>query len=523
MTDSTGKCDSETDFAGHAPHGSLTFREFVDALRDLGELVDVTREVDPSLELGAIIRRSYDLRAPAPLFHAVIGSRPGDKVLGAPVGLSARRGHELCRIALSLGLRPTASAAEIIDALASAPESQPLAPRLVTSAVCRENVITGDGVNLGDLPIPWIHEADGGRYVNTFGVIIVRSPDGAWTNWSVARQMLVDARRMAGGVASSQHLGMIHAQWRSLGKPTPFATALGVDPLIPFLAGMPLPSGVSEADVVGGYRGAPLDIVHCETVDLEVPADSEIVIEGFIDEVLSVPEGPMGEYTGYVAAGRAVPQPVWHVTAITHRNQPILPVVAAGPPAEENHTVWGVAQASALLHHLREAHLPVVSCWMPFEAACQVLVVSVRRDWPSLGWTSRRDLAAAVGELVFSSKAGVAVPRVIVVEDDIDITDIAQVVWAYASRGHPVHDTLALEDQPMLNLPIFLTADEKARSRATKVIHNCLVADRAKPFGILERVTFEEGWPENIRSRVVSNWSRYGFPTIPPAPSPRIR
>ena len=160
---------------------------------------------------------------------------------------------------------------------------------------------------------------------------------------------------------------------------------------------------------------------------------------------------------------------------------------------------------------------------MPFEAACQVLVVSVRRDWPSLGWTSRRDLAAAVGELVFSSKAGVAVPRVIVVEDDIDITDIAQVVWAYASRGHPVHDTLALEDQPMLNLPIFLTADEKARSRATKVIHNCLVADRAKPFGILERVTFEEGWPENIRSRVVSNWSRYGFPTIPPAPSPRIR
>jgi UbiD family decarboxylase len=207
------------------------------------------------------------------------------------------------------------------------------------------------------------------------------------------------------------------------------------------------------------------------------------------------------------------------VTAITHRDQPILPVVAAGPPAEENHTVWGVAQAGALLHHLREAGLPVVSCWMPFEAACQWLVVSVRRDWPSLEWPTRLDLATAVGDLVFSSKAGVAVPRVFVVEDDIDITDIGQVVWAFASRSHPAHDNLVREDQPVLNLPIFLTADEQARSRVTKVINNCLAADRTKPFGNLERVTFEDGWPEDIRSRVVSNWGRYGFPTVPPAPS----
>ena len=103
MADSAGKCDSEGAFAERAPHGSLTLREFVDALRDLGELVDVTRKVDPSLELGAIIRRTYDLRAPAPLFHSLSGSRPGDRVLGAPVGLSARRGYEcaasLCRLA----------------------------------------------------------------------------------------------------------------------------------------------------------------------------------------------------------------------------------------------------------------------------------------------------------------------------------------------------------------------------------------------------------------------------------------
>lgn len=498
-----------------------TFRGFVDELRVLGELIDVTAEVDPLLELGAVIRRSYDLRAPAPLFHSAGGGVAGCGVLGAPVGLSSRPGHELCRLALSLGLAPSARGTEIIEALASAAGAAPIPPRLVEAAPCQDVVVCGEQVDLADLPVPLIHRADGGRYVNTFGVIVVRSPDGAWTNYSIARQMMAGARSLAGGVASSQHLGMIHAMWRSLGKPTPFATALGVDPLIPFLASMPLPDGLGEADFIGGYRGAALDVVRCRTVDLEVPADAEIVIEGYISDTETVAEGPMGEYTGYINPGGAAEQPLWRVTALTYRQRPILPVVAAGPPAEEDHTVWGTAQAAACLHALRQAGLPVVTCWMPFEAACQWLVVSVRRDWPALGWQSGAELAGAIGEAVFSCKAGVAVPRVSVVEDDVDITDMAQVVWACATRGHPHDDVLAFPDRPMLSLPIFLGAHDKARSRTTKVVHDCLAADTTRPYGPLERVTFRDGWPDDIQSRVLRRWGSYGFPDEPHVHSTR--
>jgi UbiD family decarboxylase len=319
-------------------------------------------------------------------------------------------------------------------------------------------------------------------------------------------------------VASSQHLGMIHDEWQRLGQRTPFATALGVDPVLPFFASMPLPEGVTEAGAAGRYRGKPVDVVHCKTVDLAVPANAEIVIEGFIDGSRSVLEGPMGEYTGYVATGASASQAIWEVTAITYRDRPILPVVAAGPPAEENHTVWGVAQAAAILHELRRAGLPVVSCWMPFEGACQWLAVSVCCDWPSLGWMRREDLARVIGEVVFSSKTGIAVPRISVVEDDIDITDLAQLVWACATRSHPRDDALVFEDRPMLSLPIFLTPDEKAQARAPKVVQNCLVADRTRPFGKLERVTFEHGWPADVRSHVLSNWAKYGFPAAPECP-----
>jgi 4-hydroxy-3-polyprenylbenzoate decarboxylase len=499
--------------------GLATFRGYVDALRDHGDLVDVTCEVDPWLELGAIVRRSYDLRAPAPLFHRLKGARSDCRVLGAPAGLSARPGAGLCRIALSLGLSAHASGTEIVDALASAAETAPVGAVLVESAPCQENVMTGDAVDLTALPFPWIHAADGGRYVNTFGVVVVRSPDSAWTNWSISRQMLVDARHMAGGVPASQHLGMIHAQWKALGEATPFATVLGVDPATAFFASMPLADGVDEAGVVGGYRDAPVEVVRCRTVDLEVPAECELVIEGFIDSMETVPEGPMGEYTGYVNPGASSRHPLWHVTAVTHRDRPIVPVVAAGPPAEENHTVWGTAQAAAVLHELRAAGLPVVSCWMPFEAACQWLVVSVRCDWPSLGWSSRAALASAVGDVVFSSKAGVAVPRVSVVENDIDICDLAQIVWADATRCHPRDDVIPFADRPMLGLPIFLAPDDKSRSRTTKVVRDCLSADRTKPFGALERVTFEAGWPGETRARVLAKWDRYGFPAVPAVPT----
>jgi 4-hydroxy-3-polyprenylbenzoate decarboxylase len=170
-----------------------SLREYIDALREIGEIVDVEREVDWNLEIGSIIRRVYELGAPAPLFTNIKDIARGFRVLGAPAGVSAAPGYYLSRVALSLGLSATASGRAIIEALAEARNAQAIPPRIVASAPCKEHIDLGDAVDLLKFPTPLIHEGDGGRYIGTYATIVARTPDGTWTNWSNARVMLVDS------------------------------------------------------------------------------------------------------------------------------------------------------------------------------------------------------------------------------------------------------------------------------------------------------------------------------------------
>src|SRR5262249_21456339 len=179
-------------------------------------------------------------------------------------------------------------------------------------------------------------------------------------------------------VIPTQHLGLIYQRWKALNRPMPFALALGTEPVIPFVSGMPLDENVDEADFIGGYLGEPVDVVDCETVDLQVPATAEIVIEGALSATETVHEGPMGEYSGYLSPGGGMPSPVFQVSAMTYRNEPILPVVAAGEPIEENHTCWGLAVSAQILWELRQQGFPVSMVFAPFESAAHWLVVTVK-------------------------------------------------------------------------------------------------------------------------------------------------
>src|SRR5581483_1576839 len=153
-----------------------SLRDYIAALRTVGEIQEVDVEVDWNLEMGAIIRRSYEVRAPAPLFNRIKGIEPGFRVLGAPAGLSGNPAHPLVRIALSLGLPPDAPAHQIVETLAAAHAKKPIPPRRASAGPCKENKLIGAAVDLGRLPAPLIHEGDGGRYLNTWGTIIVRTP-----------------------------------------------------------------------------------------------------------------------------------------------------------------------------------------------------------------------------------------------------------------------------------------------------------------------------------------------------------
>ncbi len=276
-----------------------SLREYIDALQSIGEVQTINQEVDLDLELAGIIRNSYEQKAPAPLFNAIRDIEPGFRVLGAPAGVSRQPGLYLARVAISLGLDPHSTGQQIVESLVAARDRSPIPPRIIEQAPCKENILLGDEVDLLRIPSPLLHQGDGGRYINTFGCIVVQTPDGKWTNWSIARIMVVDRNRMAGIVKVGQHVGDIHKMWQDQGKPTPFALALGVEPAIPFVCGMPIPDWVNESDYLGAHFGEAIKVVRCETVDLHVPATAEIVIEGTISDTDTAPEGPMGEYAGY--------------------------------------------------------------------------------------------------------------------------------------------------------------------------------------------------------------------------------
>jgi 4-hydroxy-3-polyprenylbenzoate decarboxylase len=288
--------------------------------------------------------------------------------------------------------------------------------------------------------------------------------------------------------------------------------ALGVEPGLPFAGAMPLPEGDDESHFLGALFGEPMEVVAGETVDLPVPATAEIVIEGHVAFNEYAIEGPMNEYPGYNAS-EASAKPALYISAITYRNGAILPVVAAGPPVEEDHTVTGTMHAAEILYQLSKAGLPIASCWFSLESALHWLIVSVPQDWHHTLGVQAGQLAQKIGEIAFAGKAGFGVPKILLVEDDIDITQIDQVVWAFATRSHPEHGETHFPAEPMANLSVYLDEAEQHSYRAGKVVYNCLLADRFPTAARPVKGSFENGWPTEIQHRVISNWNTYGYPT----------
>lgn len=480
-----------------------SLREFVTELDSIGDLQKISMEVDLDLEIGAVCRRCYETGAPAPLFENIKGIEKGFRVLGAPGGVNARPDLSLARIALAMGLPPDTGGRAIIESLIQARRRKSIPPKLVSSGPVKQNVLTGDRVDLLRLPAPLLHDGDGGRYLNTFGVVVAQTPDKRWCNWSIARIMVLDKNRMAGIIAPNQHIGMVRQQWTELGKDMPFALVLGAEPFVPFVGGIPLPEYFNESDFVGAYFG--------ETVDLEVPASAEIIIEGYVSHTETAPEGPMGEYAGYLWTGGASLKPVYRASAMTFRNNPILPISVAGEPVEENHTAWGIPNAAEIVHVLREAGLTIASAWSPFESVNHWYVIAAELDWRQKLGYGAEELCRNIGDSLFKVKAGMGTPEYIVVNDDVDLTDIKKVVWAFATRNHPgPRGEVVFNDETTNPLVAFLSGDEKMSTHTTKVVYNCLPHDEWNS-QLPKRSSFREAYPQWLQTRVVQNWSRYGF------------
>lgn len=481
-------------------------REYTEALDALGDLKTIGRPVSADLEAAAITRRSYEIRSPAPLFTNVTEDRIGMRILGAPAGVSSRSDMRLARLALSVGLPPATGAAALVEHLVRTRDAAPVPPRTVPreSAPCKENVLLGDEATLDRFAVPRIHEKDGGRYLNTWGVIVTRMPDGSWTNWSISRIMMLDGKRMTGLVVPPQHLGLVWQAWAERGEPMPYALVQGGAPAIPFVGGIPLPRGVDEVGYIGALHGKPVDVVRCETVDLEVPAHAEVVIEGHMSVDRDSLEGPFGEYAGYASTQSSM-QPVYTVEAITYRDDPIWPIVPEGRPADEYHTVTGTGRAANVLHALRAAGLPVTTAWMPFLAAMHWTVVTVPDNWRSaLPGVDSGEFVRRIGEVIHNSGGPSAMmPVTFVLDDDIDPSDEADLLWALGTRLHPRDRGMAW-DGVVLPFMACYSEDERKAMRGPSVVHDGLLPAWGE--GRLHHSSFAQAYPADIRRKVLDHW-----------------
>ncbi|KAJ3545668.1 hypothetical protein NM208_g2402 [Fusarium decemcellulare] len=491
-----------------------SFRRFIQELEDENDLVNIDTEVDPAMELAAIVRNVYETEDKAPLFNNVKGRDPNGlfRVLGAPVGASKIPGKRFIRIAKSLGLPSTATGQEIIQKIHETKRLPKVPPKEVETGPVKENKLFGDDIDLTALPVPLLHQDDGGKFLQTFGMYIVESPDGSWVNWSITRSMVEGKQTLVGPVIPRQDIGVIRQMWKDKGQDMPFALCFGVPPAAIMVSGMPLPKGVNETGFIGALTGKPVEVTKCETNGIRVPADAEIVFEGVVSNTETANEGPMAEYHGHIFPGESKKCPIFKVNAVTYRQDPILPICITGRAPEESETVWGLMIAAEVLTICQDAGLPIKMVWNPFESHCIWFVLQVDREQLRTLNTTMEEFSRKVGHVVFGSKPGFYIPTLYLVGDDIDPTNFRDVVWAAATRCQPYANEFFFDEYPNIPLIPYVGYGVKSDKHAFKVVRCCLFpSEFSNDELVWKEASFRGNYPEDIQEKVKAQWSSYGF------------
>ncbi|MDY6863428.1 MAG: UbiD family decarboxylase [Thermodesulfobacteriota bacterium] len=478
----------------------LDLREWLNNLEENGELVRVKKEVDWNLEVGAIIRRVYDTMSPAPLFENIKGY-PGCKILGAPMSLSVR--NRFARFASALDMPVDSGIMDITEEYLRRKKS-PKKPVIVGSGTSQQNVLLGEEIDLFKFPAPYVHEGDGGRYISTWHTIITKDPETEWVNYGMYRQMIHDRNHLGGLIMYPQHIGIHYKKYSENEKRMEFATVIGTEPVTAIISAAMLDTGVSEADIIGGLREKPLELVKAKTVDLYVPAYAEIIIEGYVDPFERREEGPFGEYTGYSASGRSE-KPVYTVTAITYRDNPILPVSAMGVPVDDCAAMVPLTMGADVLRELRDIrHHPVKFVYCPPEGTGHFWAISTKV--PSK--TYPRHLAMDF----WSTKSGATTGNVLlIVDEDVDITNLKDIIWALSTRVHPDKGIFKFPGTWSCPLLPWLSPQERKYEEGGRIL-----IDGTWPFDwpkewIAKVSSFQTIWPKDIQDMVLKNWKDYGF------------
>jgi len=413
---------------------------FVALLRKQGELRDIEEEVDPVLEISEIADRVVKKGGPALLFRRPRGSRI--PVLINTFGTEKRmclaletesldqvagRIHEILTPEIPEGMVGKLKALPKLAALAS------LNPTRVRSGACQELVETSRP-SLASLPILQCWPMDAGRFI-TLPLVITRDPDTGTRNVGMYRLQMYDERTL--GLHWQLHKGSAehYRKAEAMGKRLEVAVVLGPDPALIYAASAPLPDDIDELMLAGFLRREAVEVVPCKTIDIDVPANAQIVLEGYAEPKERRMEGPFGDHTGFYSL--AEPFPVFHLTAVTMRKDPIYPTIIVGRPPMEDGPM-GTATVRVFLPAVRKVVPEIVDMHLPVEGIFHNLViVSIRKRYPG---HARKVMHAlwGLGQLMFSK-------IVIVVDEDCNVRDPHEVVWRVGTAIDPKRDVLISE------------------------------------------------------------------------------
>lgn len=401
-------------------------REWLEAVDRLGQLVTV-RGADRNLEIGALCEL-WGSDAQALLFDEIRGYPPGRRVL-------TNACNSVGRLALTLGFPPMETRMDLVRALRGWYAHRPRLPlEVLPGGPVLQNLLVGDAVDAEQFPAPVWHERDGGPYIGTADVVIMRDPDSGWVNAGTYRVQVFDGQSLGVVPLPGKHGHQIIQKYWARGEACPVAVCVGQDPLLFLLAGMEAPAGVSELEYAGGLKGRPLEVIQGPTTGLPIPARAELVLEGEIRPNDLRVEGPFGEWSGYYVYPPS-PQPVIRVTAILHRDDPIILGGMPGPLPSDN---------TYFRCYFKSAHL-----WDELEAAN---VEGIRGVWQHIAGGSRLFVVISLKQLhaghakragmlaTFCRSAAYTGRFTVVVDDDIDPTDTDAVLWAISTRVDPRTD-----------------------------------------------------------------------------------
>ena len=478
-------------------------REFMALLEERGELKRISAPVSADLEITEVADRMVKSGGPALLFENVEGHT-------APALVNIFGTHK--RVALALGVEDVEELADRVRRLLSMAQGPPSGlggkiralgdliglarsqPNMVRRAPCQEVVVTGDDVDLLSMPVIRCWPLDAAPFI-TLPLVITRDPESGRRNVGMYRMQVHD-KRTTGMHWQTHKVGARHdRRARDKGmERLEVAVAIGADPTTMWTGSMPLPPDMDEFAVSGVIRGEPIDLVRCKTVDLEVPAQAEYVLEGYVVPGEMRDEGPFGDHTGYYSP--AEPYPAFHVTAMTRRRDPVYPTTMVGRPPSEDFFM-GKATERIMLPALQMTLPEIADMNMPAEGIFHNLViVSIRKEYPGH--------AQKVMHALWGLGLMTLTKTIIVLDHYVDVQDLSEVAWRVTCNINPATDIMFSEG------PI----DDLDHATPTPRFGSKMGIDATAKFAGEGRT---REWPEDIimsediKRLVDRRWKEYGF------------